>query len=118
MAHRTAVALLAAFATHAAYAQQIVHAAYDKSRDAVVVDIAYRGTHNDHPFAIEWGACRAGSPNQTSARLSDLHGYDPAKHDYRIRVRIGLDGLPCRPVRVTLRLGRISHATIFIPVAP
>jgi hypothetical protein len=90
-------ALAAGFAAPAARAQQIVHAQYDASRDVLLVDVAYRGT---------------------SARLSDLEGRDAARHDYRMRLRIDLDELPCRPVRATLRLGRVSHVTVMIPEAP
>lgn len=116
--HRVAIAVFAALAAPGARAQQIVHAVYDGSRDVLLVDIAYRGSRNDHSFAVEWGACLGGTPNETSARLSDLDGHDAALHDYHMRLRIGLDDLQCRPVRATLRLGRTSHATVLIPEAP
>jgi hypothetical protein len=118
MAPRIGLAVAALLAAEAAHAEEIVSAAYDASGDVIVVDIAYRGSHDDHEFAVEWGVCRDGTPDETSGRLSDLFGRDAALHDYRIRARIRLDELPCRPVRATLRLGRRSHATVFIPAAP
>jgi len=118
MSRPIGVVLAALLAAQPAHAERIVSAAYDPATDVLVVGIDYRGSHNDHSFAVEWGACREGTPDETSGRLSDLKGQDEALHDYRIQARIGLDELPCRPVRATLRLGRTSHATVFIPQAP
>lgn len=115
---RILVALAAAFAWSAAPAAEIVHASYDAAADALVLDIAYRGTHEEHPFEVQWAPCAEGAPAQTVGRLIDLHGRDAARLNLRETIFVPLDRLPCRPVLATLRLGRVSHATLFIPQAP
>jgi len=115
---RTLVALAALLVSTSAHAEAILHAEYDAGSDALVLDIAYRGTHAEHPFTVRWAPCTDRPARATAGRLIDLHGRDAAKQDYRERVVLPLSKLPCRPVRATLRLGAASHATVFIPEAP
>lgn len=109
----TAAALAIAGSVAAA---DIVDAVYDPRTDEVVLDIAYRGTHARHAFDVQWAPCSDdGTPRQVAGRLLDIHGRDVARESFRVRVRLDLEDLPCRPVRATLRLGRVAHATVFIP---
>jgi hypothetical protein len=57
-------------------------------------------------------------PQQTVARIIDEHGGDDARADFEIRRRLSLEGIPCRPALVTLRLGRVAPAQVFVPEAP
>lgn len=100
------------------FAADIVGARYDPFRDELVVDIAYRGVTPAHDFRIEWGRCLPdgqGGMYGVAARLIDTRGDEPAGQNHRVREKLNLDGLECRPARVTLRLGRVSHATVMIP---
>lgn len=106
---RHALLLLALCPTFAA-AADIVGARYDRVTDALVVDLAYRGTTPGHDFSLEWGNCEPGGP--AAARLVDRQGTEPAHKAFRVRERFDLAGSHCRPAQVTLRLGRVSHATV------
>jgi len=101
-----------------ARAEDIRRATYDRQHDQIVLDIAYRGTQGEHRFDVAWGRCTAGTPPRIAGRLIDRQGSERALEDFRAHVRVPLDALPCRPVRATLRLGRVSHATILIPPQP
>lgn len=96
-----------------ALAADIVSARYDPAADALVVDIAYRGTRPGHDFRLEWGQCEPGGA--AVARLIDRQGGDAAREPFRVTQRFDLAQAGCRPERVTLRLGRVSHATVRIP---
>lgn len=101
-------------------AETILHAGYDRAQDALVVEIAYRGSTPDHPFDIEWGECRTDAQGRrtTVARLIDTRGSEIAQNDYQVRVHFDLQAFQCRPAAVTLRLGTVSNATIEIPAGP
>lgn len=100
-----------------AAAADIVGANYDAARDEIVVDIVYRGTRPGHEFTVEWGRCYRGDapPASVGGRLIDLQGDDIARKDFRVSARLGLQGLPCRPAEVTLRLGRFAQARVPVP---
>jgi hypothetical protein len=100
-----------------AHAAAILHARYDPKRDAIVVDIAYRGASAKHKFSVQWSECdrSAGDVPQVSARLIDEQGSEPARKDYRVKRRFSVAWLECRPAMVTLRLGR-SFATADVPL--
>ena len=114
-----AVLLALLLAPAVATGADILGAFYDPARDALVVDIAYRGTKPNHAFSLEWGECRgeASAPYRTVARLIDRQGQDLAEKSFEVRARFPLASLECRPAEVTLRLGRVSHATVFVPAA-
>jgi hypothetical protein len=112
------VCVIAALAAMPARAADILNAAYDAATDALVIDVAYRGTHTEHDFFVQWSPCSDGAPARTVGRLIDVHGRDHAQESFRIRERISLKSLPCRPALVTLRLGRIAHTQVFVPEAP
>jgi len=98
-----------------ATAADILGAHYDAASDQVVVDIAYRGTNPDHEFIVEWGSCSQASPPRLAGRLIDRQGRDVAREDYRTSEELPLDDMPCRPAIVTLRLGRVAHADVYVP---
>lgn len=101
----------------AAHAQTILDASYDPAADALVVEVAYRGTGPDHAFRLDWEPCRP-SPaggHTAVARLIDMNGDDVAQRDYRVVQRFDLSALACRPAEVTLRLGPVSNRTVSVP---
>jgi hypothetical protein len=106
---------LFALAALPAHAAGILEARYDAARDQIVARIAYRGTHPDHEFAVQWGECSESSPRRVVGRLIDRQGRDHAREDYRTTERIVLNTIPCRPAIVTLRLGRTAHTDVFVP---
>jgi sporulation protein YlmC with PRC-barrel domain len=95
-----------------AAAADILDARYDPAVDALVVDIAYRGTRDGHDFKLRWGPCRHGN---IAARLVDRQGHEAAREDFRVTARFPLQELECRPANITVRLGRVSHTTVFVP---
>lgn len=107
--------LLVLLGSAPAHAEQILGAAYDPARDAIVLEIAYRGTDAHHRFTVEWGRCDENRPPHVAGRVIDLQWEDAAQNDYRVRAHLGLQALPCRPAVVTLRLYRTSHVTLFVP---
>lgn len=110
---RIASWLIACLLPVPALAASILDARYDAITDELVVDIAYRGTHGRHDFVAQWGPCsKAGD---VVARLIDRDGGDAARRDFRVQERLALPPPECRPARVTLRLGRVAHATLSIP---
>lgn len=96
----------------AAWAPDLLRAAYDARSDELVVSIAYRGTSPDHDFVVQWGRCRDGG---VAGRLIDRQGGEPARSAFRVTQRLSLRDLPCRPAVVTLRLGRVSHMSVHVP---
>ncbi|MCC7080210.1 MAG: hypothetical protein IT530_06035 [Burkholderiales bacterium] len=99
-----------------ARAQTIVGAEYE-APDALVVEIAYRGTSPDHEFTLSWDPCRAAGNGAYTvvARLIDRQGKDRALNDYQVRRRFDLSGLECRPAELTIRLGPVSNRTVSVP---
>ncbi len=98
-------------------AQTILDAGYDPAADAIVLEIAYQGTHPDHRFRLDWEECHRDpdGSNSTVARLVDQDGGDFARDDYEVTRRFGVSALACRPAEVTVRLGPVSNRTISVP---
>ena len=110
------LAAACAAAPHAATAADILGLAYDARADELVMDIAYRRSHAQHEFDVQWGPCSGERPPfETVGRVLDVHGRDTARESFTVRERVGLRDLPCRPARVTLRLGLRSHASVWVP---
>lgn len=99
------------------FGQTILDASYDASADAIVVEIAYQGTHPNHDFELSWDKCQKDSSGRQAvvARLIDRQGKDTAQNDYRVHRRFDVSGLECRPAEVTLRLGPVSNRTVSVP---
>jgi hypothetical protein len=104
------VCLLLALAAPPARAADLLGATYDPAT----------GTHPEHDFFVQWAPCsnNDNAPARTVGRLIDVHGRDHARQSFRIRNRLSLSELPCRPALVTLRLGRVAHMQVFVPEEP
>ena len=111
----SALALLPAMAAQAA---DLLGATYDPNSDTLLIDVAYRGTHPEHDFFVQWAPCTEGDPARTVGRVIDVHGRDHARESFRVRERVSLADIPCRPALVTLRLGRVANDQVFVPQAP
>jgi hypothetical protein len=113
----TIASLCIALLSPLAWAADIRKAYYDPTHDELVVEIAYRGTVPDHDFVLRWGECQRGedASQGIAARIVDLQGNDEARESFRTQARFSLANLGCRPARVTLRLGRVSHETVLVP---
>lgn len=99
-----------------AQAQSFDAVFYDPARDELVADLVYEGSHPGHAFSLQWGECGgAQPPYDIEARVIDQHWDDIAEREFRVRRRFGLRELECRPVNVTLRIGRFATATAFVP---
>lgn len=88
-----------------ALAASFVDARYDADADELVVTLAYRGTHADHVFSVEWGSCATtGTPGSfgLSARVTDSKWDDPAREAFNKTVRFSLRNVHCRPATITL----------------
>ncbi|MGH8400868.1 MAG: hypothetical protein ACRESU_07185 [Gammaproteobacteria bacterium] len=93
---------------------------YVSLNDSLVVTIEYRGTNPDHRFSIGWGKCRPTQKQglyQIAARILDDQWQDAALHNYQKTVHFSLDGLRCRPARVTLYTAPKFRYTILVPVS-
>jgi hypothetical protein len=101
----------------AAQAQTLMEAVFDAGNDALSVEIAYRGTHPNHEFSLDWSSCQQTPDGKrtTVARLVDGQGDDVAREDYRVRRSFSLAALECRPADVTVRLGPVSNRTVHVP---
>lgn len=100
-----------------AHGQTILDAGYDPATDALVVEVAYRGTHPNHVFRLEWGPCEKSPEGRqtTVVRLIDTNGDDLAQRDYQVVQRFDLASLACRPAEVTVRSGPVSNRTVSVP---
>jgi hypothetical protein len=92
---------------------------YDATEDKLVVGIAYRGTHGDHQFSIEWGECRRLDDDrfQTYGLLIDSDPMDHARQEFSKKLEISLTGNSCRPAKITLRTATGFNRSIDIPAA-
>ena len=57
----------------------------------------------------------AGVVGPVAGRLVDSQWNDKALEPYRLVDHVSIEDIPCRPARVTLRMGRTGHATVFVP---
>lgn len=89
-----------------AHADNFGKVLYDRDNDQLVVTMLYRGTNPNHNFSLKWGRCRSkqsdGLPEVTAEVLDDQFK-DAAQQSFRKTTAFSLEGLPCRPARVTLR---------------
>lgn len=100
----------------AAHAATLLDAFYDSDTDEIIVDIAYRGTQDNHRYVVEWGECRREeTPPGVAGRVIDLQGDDAAEADFRVREAFSAAALPCRQAQVTLWLGLRSNASVLVP---
>jgi hypothetical protein len=79
---------------------------YDRKNDQLIVTMLYRGTNPDHNFSLKWGQCRSTQSDdlpEVAAEVLDDQFSDAAQQRFRKTAVFSLEGLPCRPARVTLR---------------
>lgn len=112
-------ALVAAFLSPSAEADNFGRVRYDRQTDELVVTMIYGGTNSHHRFSIKWGKCQAdqstGLPGATAEILDDQFE-DVEAQDFTKTVRFSLAGLPCpRPASVTLRTAPRFFYTLTIP---
>ncbi len=89
-----------------AHADNFGRVLYDRMNDQLVVTMLYRGTNPNHTFSLKWGRCRSTQSDElpeVTAEVLDDQFSDLAKKSFRKTTAFSLEGLPCRPARVTLR---------------
>jgi hypothetical protein len=99
-------------------ADDFTHAIYDPGSDDLVVTIIYSGTNPNHVFSPQWGPCQTvEGTDQHSVALEvlDSQWQDPARQDFSKTMRFSLDGMPCRPAKLTLRIAPRFITTLSIP---
>jgi len=107
----------AIFAFGSAAAEDFGRVAYDSTADQLVVTMLYRGTNPDHDFSLKWGECDTlpDGNSQVVAEVIDSQARDAARQDFRKTVRINLDGMTCRPAKLTLRAAPRTYYSLRIP---
>jgi hypothetical protein len=90
---------------------------YDRKNNQLVVTMIYRGTNPNHDFTLKWGECHAGQAGlqEVTAEVLDDQFQDRAQQNFRATKNFPLDGLPCRPAKVTLRTAPRFFYTLTIP---
>jgi hypothetical protein len=93
---------------------------YDAAADQVVVTMLYRGTNPNHDFSLAWGECKTldDGTNEVVAEVIDSQARDAARQDFRKTVHLSLDGMSCRPAKLTLRATPRTYFSLNIPAAP
>lgn len=111
--------VVAAFACGSVSAENFGRVGYDPAADQLVVTMLYRGTNPDHDFSLKWGVCKTlpDGSNEVVAEVIDSQARDAARQDFRKTVRLSLDGLPCRPAKLTLRAAPRTYYSLQIPAA-
>ncbi len=103
-----------------ARADNFVRVAFDPLKDQLVITMGYRGTNPNHIFSLRWGQCvQTPDPSapELDAEVLDSQWQDQAQQDYRKTTRFNLDGMPCRPAKLTLRTAPRFFYTLPIPAA-
>ena len=117
--HFAWLSVAAAFASASASAENFARVAYDPRADQLIVTMLYRGTNADHDFSLKWGECKTLSDgsNEVVAEVIDSQARDAARQDFRKTVHLSLDGLSCRPAKLTLRAAPRTYYSLQIPAA-
>jgi hypothetical protein len=101
-------------------ADDFVHASYDSSSDELIVTVNYSGTNPQHTFSLQWGPCQdvpGDEVRQVAAEVLDSQWQDEARQTFSKTTRFPLDGIPCRPAKLTLRIAPRFITTLMIPAA-
>lgn len=112
------VILAGALCAVAARADTFASVRYDAGEDSLVVSVIYRGTNPEHHFSLNWGPCREssdGTSREIVAELLDDQWQDRARQNYNKTTRFPLQGLQCRPVKLTMRTAPRFYYTLSIP---
>jgi hypothetical protein len=104
-------------AANQASAYAFGHATYDSKSDKLVVTILYSGTNPNHIFSLKWDECikHPDGTTDVTAEVVDSQERDVANQDFKKTVRLGLEGLTCRPATVTLRAGPRTYIAVRVP---
>lgn len=114
------LAAAASLPASAARADNFGKVFYDRSADALVITMRYRGTNPNHNFSLKWGECRTDRADElpaVSVEVLDDQFEDSAQQDFKKTTRFSLADLPCRPAIVTLRTAPRFLYTLTIPAA-
>lgn len=112
------VACLAAlFYVAPAAAVTVTALTYDGGKDQLVLTIAYRGTHPDHEFKVQWAACTKLNAErmQILGLLVDNQPNDLARQEFTRPMRIDLRDFSCRPAKVTIRTSAGFFTSVDVP---
>jgi hypothetical protein len=111
------VAMTALVYGAAAVAHNVTSVKYDKENDKLIIEIAYRGTHENHHFSVQWGECRQldDERKQTYGLLVDSDPMDPARQNFTKILELDMASFPCRPARATIRTATGFNRSVDIP---
>jgi len=117
--HFASLGVVSVFAFASVSAENFGRVAYDPAADQLVVTMRYRGTNPDHDFSLKWGECKTlpDGSNEVVAEVLDSQARDAARQDFRKTVHLSLEGLSCRPVKLTLRAAPRNYFSLHIPAA-
>ena len=103
-------------------ATNILELKYDEKLDQLVLLIAFRGTHADHRFTLNWDECRDygfdDAEHQISATLTDSDPSDRADTEFKRTMKVPLASFECRPAKVTIRTTANFFRTVLVPERP
>lgn len=114
----TTIAAIVVLSYHAPVAAtNFTSVIYDEKDDKLVIAIAYRGTHDNHQFSIEWGECRRLDDDRFQAYglLVDSDPMDIARQNFSKILEIDMSSYPCRPARLTVRTATGFNRSLDLP---
>jgi hypothetical protein len=104
-----------------AHATNLLQLSYDAETDQIVVEVAYRGSHGNHPFSLDWDQCKdnafEGPPHQIGAQLLDGQFNDSGPTEFKQTLKFSIAELQCRPAKLTIRTSSGVYRTISVPAA-
>jgi hypothetical protein len=112
--------MLSLLPSAASLADDFAHVSYDANSDELVVTVNYSGTNPQHTFSLQWGSCHdepGSDGHQLAAEVLDNQWQDEARQDFSKTTKFSLDGIPCRPAKLTLRIAPRFITTLMIPAA-
>ena len=83
-----------------------------------VITVNYSGTNPQHTFSLQWGSCQdvpGSDVHQVAVEVLDNQWRDEARQAFSKTIRFSLDGIPCRPAKLTLRIAPRFITTLMIP---
>ena len=115
------VAVVIGVFTTAANATNLLGLSHDEETDTLVLKVAYRGSHGEHPFSLDWGECKdyafGDTPHQIGAQLVDRDFDDSGPQEFTQTLEFSLAGMTCRPSKLTVRTSSGAYRTIVVPAA-
>ena len=102
-----------------AAATNLMSVEYDAETDQLIVVIAYRGSHENHVFTIQWGECRPLGHDrfETYGLLLDSDPTDHALQEFMTKLEVDMAFNSCRPATLTIRTPTGFNRSIEIPAA-